>query len=140
MIYLVRKKSKHDMLRLVRLSFSKCSSSNGLRQDSKFTVCSLNHIQVYISIARSVSVQVLTAWLVYTRERVRKKKRIEWALEQRRQRLLRDGAMKWITVATDLCAIRQKIAIKAGTEVNTLLPTLTLFVWKLTLDVRIGHL
>ncbi|CAG2201768.1 SFI1 [Mytilus edulis] len=54
--------------------------------------------------------QALIAWYMYAQERKRKKNRINEALERRRNRLVRNGIMQWLSVANDLSGLRAKFA------------------------------
>ena len=67
---------------------------------------------------RSSVSQVLVAWFSYSRERLRKKARYQDAMEKHRMFLLRQGVTQWLTVASDMAGIRQKIAAKQGAEVR----------------------
>ena len=62
--------------------------------------------------------QALTAWCSYVDERRRKAGRNADALEMYRRRLLRDGATRWLAVATDLSQLRLRFAAEKGIEVS----------------------
>ena len=62
----------------------------------------------------------MVSWFTYSQERKRKKLRYNIAMEKHRMFLLRQGSTKWLTVATDMANIRQKVAIKQGAQVRKL--------------------
>ncbi|XP_021371875.1 protein SFI1 homolog [Mizuhopecten yessoensis] len=54
--------------------------------------------------------KVLITWYTETQNRKRKKQRLLEALERRRKRLLRQGVVQWLTMASDLTEMRAKFA------------------------------
>ncbi|KAK3095944.1 hypothetical protein FSP39_021123 [Pinctada imbricata] len=54
--------------------------------------------------------KVLDGWLLYVSDKKRKKQRIADALSRRRNRLIKDGVVKWLRVSSDLASMRAKFA------------------------------
>ncbi|XP_033731059.1 protein SFI1 homolog, partial [Pecten maximus] len=54
--------------------------------------------------------KALVTWYVETQNKKRKKQRLLEALERRRKRLLRQGVVQWLTMASDLTEMRAKFA------------------------------
>ena len=62
--------------------------------------------------------RVLDAWVLYTADRQRKKRRIAAALEQRRQYMLREGVSQWTRVGSYLAEQRSRVAAEHQAQVD----------------------
>ena len=61
---------------------------------------------------------MLIRWYMYSQYRKRKKCRINQAIERRRNRLVKNGIIQWLSVANDLSGLRAKFAAQQHATVS----------------------